>query len=56
MAHTQKHRSKTLIRDMVKAAQASYTSNPEYGLTDTDMKVALLAALAVQDKEKPCVS
>lgn len=32
-------------KKMLKAAQSSYESNPEYGLTDNDMKQAILAAL-----------
>ena len=32
-------------KKMLRAAQSSYEGNPEYGLTDEDMKKAILAAL-----------
>ena len=35
---------------MLRAAQSSYEGNPEYGLTDDDMKRAILTALKEASK------
>lgn len=34
-----------VTKEMVAAAQAAYAGNPDYGLTDADMKNAIAAAL-----------
>lgn len=36
--------------DAVRAAQASYQCDPEYGLTDADMRLAIMAALREMTK------